>query len=144
MERFDAFTNLDEYRKMAELLGDKLVKVYRNLHTGTWSVLQRGRVICHTDYIVLSGADFVVRPAGRAKVVREKRKNVHAFITGRVVACPGKLDDTGLKWEAVTYNPYKSAHFYSKETSRAVREAKYVDMCTGERGLFGDPVLAAN
>ena len=90
-----------------EISGQK-VRVYRNLHTGTWSVqdAKSGIVIAHEEQIALRDASFIVRPAGQAKVRATRRKNVHAFIAGTVA---GKAD--GKKTfdlvEQASYNPYR-------------------------------------
>ena len=92
--------------------GDK-VEVYRNLHNNTFSVRRDGIVVKHIDNfdtLVLTNARFAVQPAGRAKVIREKTKNVHAFIRG-FVDKDGWKEDLPLKTYEVYYNPYKSASF---------------------------------
>ena len=63
------------------------VQVYRNLHNGLISIqdLSTGLVLGHAYAIDLRWADFVVREAGRQQVIKEKRKNVHAFVRGEVV-----------------------------------------------------------
>ena len=58
------------------------VEVYYNLHNKTFSVRHAGRVWFHTNVLTLHNCKFAVQPAGRAKVLKEKRKNVHAFIRG--------------------------------------------------------------
>ena len=58
------------------------VEVYYNLHKNVFSVRHKGRVIQHTKMAVIKDAEYVVRPAGRAKVLREGKKNVHAFVRG--------------------------------------------------------------
>ena len=51
---------------------------------------------------------FAVQPAGHAKVVKEKKKNVHAFIRG--IYTRPTLDC----WQViVSYNPYKHDHFFT-------------------------------
>ncbi len=67
------------------------VQVYWNLHKDCWSVValegdQKGRVVTHADKVLLRGATFSVQPAGNAKVRREKKKNVHAFVRGEWMA----------------------------------------------------------
>ena len=93
------------------------VRVYRNLHNRLWSVValsgeNKGRVIAHMSTVSLVDARFVVRPAGRLKVIQERRKNVHAFVVGTLVG--SNLDSTLPTIEAtqVTYNPYAAGHFY--------------------------------
>ena len=58
------------------------VEIYYNLHKNVFSVRHKGRVIQHTSMAVIKDAEYVVRPAGRAKVLREGKKNVHAFVRG--------------------------------------------------------------
>jgi hypothetical protein len=95
----------------------KKVWVYRNLGLpGVWySVMQNGRVVAHRRRLLLEGVKFVVRQAGRVKVLREKRKNVHAFVTGFVAvggACG--IDSNGRNLPMrVRYNPYEAGHFQS-------------------------------
>ena len=48
------------------------VRMYWNLHKKIWSVqdCKTGRVTDHVTALTLADAKFVVRPAGRAKVLR--------------------------------------------------------------------------
>ena len=61
-------------------------RLYRNLHKGCFSVQKyipkKGyRVIDHvTDNTILYGCTFKVYQSGREKVLREKQKNVHAYV----------------------------------------------------------------
>ena len=104
------------------------VEVYRNLHKNCWSVRwPNGRVLAHVDEIHLENVDLVVRPAGREKVLREKRKNVHAFAKGEVVSsiqyqvegCKLTKNNYLVKKGEITpydatqivYNPYKYNSF---------------------------------
>ena len=89
------------------------VDVYRNLHKNVWSVRNRatGRVRQYADKFVVRNAKFIVQPAGRAKVLREQRKNVHAFVRGTY----GTPHFHGLNRDRysieVSYNPYKAGSF---------------------------------
>lgn len=113
----------------------KRVQVYFNLHTHRFSVRQGGRVVMHTDALNLYDARFLVRPAGRAKVLATGQKNVHAFVTGlmrdysmdRMVEVP------------VTYNPYKFATFVSREDQTPVLAADYVVLAN-----VGKPTITAS
>lgn len=100
-----------------------IVHVYRNLHKNCWSVRHKGKVIKHLDELILTEASFHVQPAGRAKVLRENRKNVHAYVKGY-------LDD-GLAIRSsrktpITYNPYKFGYFYNRRTMSKVEKARMV------------------
>ena len=105
------------------------IEVYRNLHKKCFSVRHKGKVIYHlkdNEQLSLTNVKFVVQPAGRAKVLREKRKNVHAFVRGEFNAhsmfsntlMPYGNPDYGrwgpfdsLDFLIATYNPYKSNRF---------------------------------
>ena len=104
-------------------------EVYRNLHTGTWSVrdLRVGKVVDHPDNVVIRNAKFVVRPAGREKVRQEKRKNVHAFIKGDVLSTDFIAFDYS-KWRKASYNPYVNNSFIDVETGNPIYEAYIVCM----------------
>jgi len=109
----------------------KPVEVYRNLHKKCWSVRQGGKVKVHTSYICLQDVNFVVQPAGREKVLREQKKNVHAFVKGYLISHKTINDGwrgLSIAWtmDVVTYNPYKHPYFTCGEFE-AVR-AELVDM----------------
>ena len=107
----DASTNLLSMNVL-----NKNVEVYYNLHKKCLSVRKRGLVIDHVSSILLKNAEFVVQPAGRKRVVKEKRKNVQAYIRGERVAV-ASFDG---KSERITYNPYKNKSFVSVETGKPV------------------------
>ena len=60
------------------------VRVYYNLQKDCLSVIdtETGKLYCHAHRVDLRNAKFRVQPAGRERVLREKRKNVHAYVVG--------------------------------------------------------------
>ena len=69
------------------------VFVYFNLHKKCLSVKalegeSKGRVIAHADSVELVNATFKVSQAGRQRVLRERRKNVHAGVVGTMTNLP--------------------------------------------------------
>ena len=98
------------------------VEVYFNLHKKTFSVrsCRTGRVIHHTDKVHIANPEFVVRKAGRERVLREGKKNVHAFVRGDVTFFNLMYRPT---LDTLTYNPYKYASFVDKQTEEAVYNA---------------------
>ena len=129
------------------------VQVYRNLHNGLISIqdLSTGLVLGHASSVDLQHATFIVREAGRQQVIKEKRKNVHAFVRGKVVDVvnfqpfkgrgEGIEDDSPYAWgnstklqrgsmlvttTKVSYNPYKAPHFVTPEGD----EVDYAHLCT--------------
>lgn len=102
--------------------------VYFNLHKHVWSVMVRGLVKRHSEFVCIRDAEFVVRAAGHRKVLEEKRKNVHAFVRGQdVTHVPFGGVATGERVQ-ISYNPYKGAHFYRKDTGEAVTSAEVVEL----------------
>jgi hypothetical protein len=98
------------------------VEIYWNLHKKVFSVRarsgeQRGRVIAHVNWFVLKNVSFVVNEAGRARVLQEKRKNVHAFVRGEWE------NDSNAIMSKVTYNPYVNTTFVKAIDGRPVRSA---------------------
>lgn len=90
------------------------VFVYWNLHRGMWSVKalegpDKGRVIARHQHVVLRNVIAKVSEAGRQRVLREGRKNVHAGLVGELVQ--GQAVELTTQARAVTYNPRKYETF---------------------------------
>ena len=104
------------------------VSVYYNLHKHCLSLRSMqgasyGRVIAHRNAVWLKDVKFVVNESGRQRVIKEKRKNVHAFVRGTIT---DDIIGLGLKEVIVTYNPYKYDSFVIKDTERLIKEAEFV------------------
>lgn len=98
---------------------NKKVEVYKNLHNGLFSVRQDGLVVAHVESIVLSYPKIKVNEKGRQKVIKDKAKNVHAFITGFPNSVNKGFTIEGKR--AITYNPYKFKTFVYKDGFQDVR-----------------------
>ena len=107
----------------------KGVFCYRNLNRKgvVWSVRSNrtGRVIRRTGRVVLKDVTFKVSQAGRERVLREQRKNVHAGVVGTLQNLPGTPLGYANRWHRLTYNPYKAGYFRTKR-GRKVTEAAFV------------------
>lgn len=103
------------------------VYVYWNLHKNVYSVRKRKIVQLHATQVQLRDVTFKVSEAGRQRVIREKRKNVHAGLQGTWV---GLMQDPRTwktrGWRRVTYDPYRSDHFFTTNGNYAVVGAKQV------------------
>lgn len=110
----------------------ELTRVYYNLHKRKLSVQQKRRnergklvwkVIEYADYMSLHDPVFKVSDAGRQRVLKEKRKNVHAYVEGYPnVSQIWKDSDT-----QVFYNPYKHETFVDG-SGNPVKNAAYVSI----------------
>lgn len=121
-----------------------MLTVYFNLHKKTWSKRDpaTGRVVNKgekTYFVVLKDVTFRVSEAGRQRVIREKRKNVHAFACGTPIGYGSDpaFNESGnvvaLLRRAtvpVSYNPYKAGHFVRTDTGEAVLSCKLLVMST--------------
>jgi len=91
---------------------DKRLYVYWNLHKQTWSVRQSGKIVGHSDLIFLKDCRFLVGKAGQARVRREKKKNVHAGVSG-YLAMNAEVPHNEMGCY-VMYNPYKHDTFIQR------------------------------
>jgi phosphatidate phosphatase PAH1 len=101
---------------------DKRVRVYFNLHTGLWSIQQGGIVVAHADELTLVRCTTSVSKPGRERVLREGRKNVHAFITGKLVTFTVQV----MPPRKLYYNPYKVSSFVDYDTMKPVTKPNIV------------------
>jgi len=116
------------------------IQVYFNLHKRKLSVRHKGKVIEHASQVLLKNATFHVQPAGREKVLREKRKNVHAYVSGERV-CVASFSS---KAEHIAYNPYKWKTFVNVETEKPVHSRGIVRISThyfNKQGLRSVQIL---
>ena len=96
--------------------------VYWNLHKDCFSIQSRekgsyGKVVAHAESVAVDLPEFVVRQAGRERVLKEGKKNVHAFVVGEVDYDSFYNLGHGTK---ITYNPYKFNSFVIADTKEQV------------------------
>ena len=105
------------------------VFVYFNLHKKMFSVKclegkSKGRVIAHCDELTLFNPVFKVSEAGRQRVLRERKKNVHAGVVGNWHyfnwICESSREDCKTP---VTYNPYKFDSFVYASDNKPIYSA---------------------
>ena len=97
--------------------------VYRNLTKKCWSVrdLKTRKVVAHLNRLLLTKVEFKVSEAGRQRVLRERRKNVHAGAIG-TFRTRGWLNPNCDR--QIRYNPYKSGHFYHAINGRKIERTE--------------------
>jgi hypothetical protein len=106
---------------------NKKVRVYFNLHRKQLSVQEKTpkgwRVWLHASKVTLENVTFKVSEAGRQRVLRERKKNVHAFVEGDLVLLGGSKIQPRV-W--VSYNPYRDiGKFYEVVSNKSIDKAKY-------------------
>jgi len=99
------------------------VFVYWNLHRKLWSIKalegpQKGLVIDRAAFVHLQGVTPKVSQKGRERVLRERKKNVHAGLTGTLLPEGSPMPRPCSNDDMITYNPYKGPSFTYKQTGR--------------------------
>ena len=119
------------------------LEAYYNFHKKCISARPIGGRVRHCEILCLDYASFSVQPAGRKKVLKEKKKNVHAFVRGNLLSCSpyyqhshdydGVSIDLSVDrfredahYDEVTYNPYKYESFVRKHNEEPVQYAPHV------------------
>ncbi|MEK4671160.1 hypothetical protein [Niallia sp. FSL R7-0271] len=122
------------YKERKVFLGDK-VDVYRNLHSeGAGYSIRCNKtklVLAHCSAVSLTDAKFHVSESGRMKTVDEKRKRVHAYITGTLKSINQEPPEC---FSMVYYNPYKTPLFLNTTTNRPVLTSEEV-YCMGKHSF---------
>jgi hypothetical protein len=107
------------------------VQVYRNLKFRDRIVYsirdtKTGLVLGHASNLLLSGCKFNVNQRGRERVLKERKKNVHAYVEGHfgiIHAGDDRIFSEGTK---IQYNPYTNSYFEMVDCGEPIVEANIV------------------
>ena len=118
----------------------QVVAVYRNLLRKGFVFNikdpKTGLVIDRSETVYLKDCTMKVSEAGRQRVLKERRKNVHSYIVGKRLKHWPAFKGTAMIARRIKYNPYISGYFYIDEGVQnfgwPVLEAEYV---TIEKGV---------
>lgn len=110
-------------RKIKHKTFEGVVQVYYNINLSRklkqplFSIrdVKTQKVIGHDTNIVIENAIFKVSEKGRQRVLKERKKNVHALIQGKLVHTT-----TTTQANEVTYNPYKHSTFVYKDNNTPI------------------------
>ena len=115
------------------------VFVYFNLHRKCFSIKalegkNKGRVVAHSDKVLIFDGTFKVSEAGRQRVLRERKKNVHAGVVGLWLddEVDGTYDMVLRYGSAITYNPYKYDSFVPLYGEHPIKTGRIVALVVGE------------
>jgi hypothetical protein len=103
------------------------VYVYFNLHKKCFSIKalegeHKGLVVAHRTALTLRDVTFKVSEAGRQRVLRERKKNVHAGVVGQWDGYDTATADACSV--PVTYNPYKYDSFVYADDRAPIKQAE--------------------
>jgi hypothetical protein len=102
------------------------VQVYRNLNAGNlFSIKNKksGLVVAHGDRFIVTNVQCKVSESGRQRVIKEKRKNVHATLYCTYI---GNANFDVKHLDELFYNPYEYDTFINKRTFEPVHECSGV------------------
>ena len=105
---------MEWYKNRRVPTGTKVL-VYRNLHTGTWSVKAldgeyKGLVVAHPQTVALRHPKPWVSLKGHARVLRERKKYVHAGVVGYLeLYHSGRVPQEARE---ASYNPFLAPRFF--------------------------------
>lgn len=100
--------------------------VYFNLHKNVFSVKYKGKVIAHLTNFYGKDCEFRVSEKGRERVLKEKKKNVHAYVVCSTFIDTPLLSKLYLENQGkVKYNPYAGPTFVN-ESGDTVKRADWV------------------
>lgn len=105
------------------------VRVFKNPRRGCYSIMQNGKIKASAKQIRLRDAEFTVRESGRQRMLRENRRNVHAWVVGELVDFlhPDAVSNLDcLIGRNATYNPHRYASFVDRETETPLNRAALV------------------
>jgi hypothetical protein len=120
------------------MLGQK-VFIYWNVRKRCWSLRacegpSKGLVLDHAINFIIKDAVFKVSEAGRQRVLRERKKNVHAGVEGRVYgylpnaqSLPiGTISVNPVNFEPIRYNPYIYSTFIKDSDQSSIFNVDWV------------------
>ncbi len=108
---------------------ERPVRVFRNWKRGCWSIMQDGVLCASARQVRLEAVEFLVRESGRLRMLREGRKNVHAYAVGRLLDWVHPEEDRDLEaldGRAVFYDALRFASFVDRDSHAPVHRAAAV------------------
>lgn len=126
--------------------------IYFNLHNHLWSIkdVQTRKVVGHAAHIIMSDVRPVINEAGRQRVLVELRKNVHAYLRGKIVSlgdfhsykgrrkpAENKVRNFSMDWldnyRLIKYDPYERGDFFYRDNGDSFECADSVYLSPSRR-----------
>ncbi len=105
-------------------------EIYYNLNKHVFSIRAKKTPVCYARTVRVDNPKFVVRQGGRNAVLRDKQKNVHAFLKGEMQELTSKPSIDGLR--KISYDPYRHGFFFDVYTEEPIHEALYAVLTLDE------------
>lgn len=99
------------------------VEVYYNIQKGGFSILKKGKLVAHADYVTIADATFHINENKLARILEINRKTVYATVRGVFV---GASESQVAGHRRGYCNPFKTGAFIDFENGSEVTSAKEV------------------
>ena len=104
----------------------KPVRVFKNWTRDCYSIMQDGVLKASASQVRLSDVEFLVRASGRDRMLRDARRNVHAYAVGLLIDFVHPCESRRLErvnGRRVDYDPFKASSFLDKDSEERVGAA---------------------
>lgn len=111
--------------KNREVILTEPIEFYRCLNRKgfTFSIRQNGRVVAHTNKIILKDCQFMVNLGGKNNCIANRQRNVHAYIKAYI----GETKDIkSEESDLLKYNPYSELLFNVMGSNITKAEVVYI------------------
>jgi hypothetical protein len=98
-------------------------EIYYNINKRIFSIRAKKTPVSYARIVKVDLPKFVVRQGGRAAVLRDRQKNVHAFIKGEMQELDTLPNVKGLR--KISYDPYKFGYFFCVNTNEPIDAAQF-------------------
>lgn len=101
-------------------------RIYRNLNNGTMSLQLKVKgwfVAGHVTDAIVRDVSFHISEASRQRVIRDARKNVHAWGEGILIA---QFQPEIAAPIDLSYNPYEDTTFIARDSKRPIARCQYL------------------
>ncbi len=105
----------------------KPVRVFKNWRLGCYGIMQDGKLLASAKQVRLEGVEFLVRESGRQRMLRRRRRNVHAYAIGHLSDYVHPSEQRALApmhGRGVFYDPHRFSSFVDTETRSSVTRAE--------------------
>ena len=124
-----------------EAIGQR-IRIYRNLNNGRMSIQQKPErswlVTGHVTDCIIRDVRFHISESGRQRVINDRRKNVHAWGEGILIA---QAEPDIFAPVELAYDPYTNRSFIQRGTSHAIAACRYL-VVRGNRVFVSPDAIA--
>jgi hypothetical protein len=108
--------------------GKALFNIFWNLNRKCWSVRYKSKVIHHLDQIIkITNPKFHVSELGRQRVLKEKTKNIHAWVKADNFEVFDRhsmsKEDHASRFDEIYYAPFILSCFINRRTKVKIEKA---------------------